>query len=150
MSFFGIMSPWDMTFYLIIYAGHSGLYFKVQWFYFISWRLFDGWMSYFVIIRHYDMTFDRKINVGESDMYFMVQWFCSLSGGLLDGWTWYFGIASQCDITFDLILTRTTLFRKDEKVIDSYIYFIHIGLEKCTGAIYFCSDWTISRNALKF
>ena len=64
--------------------GQHDLYFRVQWFCLISWRLFDVWISYFGIMSQYDTTFNLKINVGHCDLYFMVQWFC------LIGWRiWY-------------------------------------------------------------
>ena len=74
----------------------------VQWFCFISWRLFDVWTSYFRIISQYDLMFDLKINVGHCDIYFMVQWFCLISWRLFAAWTSYFGIMSQYDTTLDL------------------------------------------------
>ena len=49
----------------------------VQWFYLISWRLFDACTSYFGIMNQYDPRFDLKINVGHCDLHFMVQWFLS-------------------------------------------------------------------------
>ena len=51
------------------------LYFMVQWFCLISWRLFAVWTSYFRIMSQYDPTFDHKMNVGHCDLYFMVHWF---------------------------------------------------------------------------
>ena len=69
------MSQYDTTFDLKINVGHCDLYFIVQWFCLISWRLFDVWTSYFRIMIQYDPTFDLKINVGHCDLYFMVQWF---------------------------------------------------------------------------
>ena len=64
--------------------GHHDLYFMVQWFCLISWRLFDKWTPYFRIMSQYDTTFDLKINVGHYDRYFMVQWFCLISWRLFD------------------------------------------------------------------
>ena len=43
--------------------GHHDLYFTVQWFCLISWRLFDIWTPYFRIMSQYDTTFDLKIKV---------------------------------------------------------------------------------------
>ena len=40
------------------------LYFKIQWFCLISWRLFDVCTSYFGSMNQHDPTFDLKINVG--------------------------------------------------------------------------------------
>ena len=40
-SYFGTVSQYDPTSDLIIFIGHSDLYFMVQWFCLISWRLFD-------------------------------------------------------------------------------------------------------------
>ena len=78
------------------------LYFMVQWFCLLSWRLFDVWTSLFGIMGQYDPTFDLKINVGHCDLYFMVQWFCLISPRLFDGWVSYFQKLSQCDPNFDL------------------------------------------------
>ena len=78
------------------------LYFMVQWFCVISWRLFDVWTSYFGIKGQYDLMFDPKINVGLCDLYFMVQWLCLISPRLFDAWVSYFQIMRQCDPNFDL------------------------------------------------
>ena len=69
--------------------GHCGLYFMVEWFCLVSWRLFDGLMSNIWIMSQCDATFDLKINVGHSDLYFMVQWFCLISWRLFDIWKSY-------------------------------------------------------------
>ena len=61
------------------------LYFMVQWFCVMSWKLLDVWTSYFGIMGQYDQTFDLKINVCHCDLYFMVQWFCLMSQRLFDG-----------------------------------------------------------------
>ena len=45
-SFFGIMGQYDPTFDLKINVGLCDIYFMVQWFCFISPRLFDAWVSY--------------------------------------------------------------------------------------------------------
>ena len=52
-----------MTFDLKLNVGHYNLYFMVQWFCFISWKLFCGWTSYFGIMGQYDPTSDLKIFV---------------------------------------------------------------------------------------
>ena len=82
--------------------GQHDLYFTVQWFCLISWRLFDVCTSYFGSMSQYDPTFDLKINVGHWDLYSMVQWFCLISWRLFDVWTLLFGIMSQYDPKFDL------------------------------------------------
>ena len=46
---------------------HCDLYFMVQWFCLISWRLFDIWTPYFGIMSQYDPMLDLKINVGHCD-----------------------------------------------------------------------------------
>ena len=74
----------------------------VQWFCFISWRLFDEWTLLFGIMSQYDPKFYLKINIGHCDLYFMVQWFCITSWRLFNVWTSYFGIKGQYDLTFDL------------------------------------------------
>ena len=82
--------------------GQHDLYFTVQWFCLISWRLFDVCTSYCGSMNQYDPTFDLKINVGHCDLYSMVQ--CLISWRLFDVhvWTILFGIVSQYDPKFDL------------------------------------------------
>ena len=75
MLLFGFMSQYDRNFDLKINIGHHDLYFMVQWFCLISWRLFDVCTSYFGRMNQYDQTFDLKINVGHCDLYYVVQWF---------------------------------------------------------------------------
>ena len=78
------------------------LYFTVQWFCLISWRLFDVCRSYFGIMNQYEPRFDLKINVGHCFLYFKVQWFCLVSWRLFDIWTSLFGIMNKYDPMFDL------------------------------------------------
>ena len=101
-TYFGIMSQCDPMFDLKINVGHYDLYFMVQWFCLISWRLFDVWTLLFGIMSRYDPKFDLKINVGHCDLYFIVHWFCLISWRLFDISTPYFGIMSQYDLMFDL------------------------------------------------
>ena len=65
---------------------HNDLYFMVQWFQLISWRLMDqrqtGKMS------QWDTTFDLETNIGHNDLYFMVHWSCLISWRLFDGSQW--------------------------------------------------------------
>ena len=68
----------------------------VQWFFLISWRLFDGWRSNLCIMIWCDPTVDLKIKVCQSYLYFMVQYFFPYR------WFSYFWIMSQYDTTFDL------------------------------------------------
>ena len=82
--------------------GQHDLYFMIQWFCLISWRLFDECTSYFGSMNQYDPMFDLKINVGPCDLYSMVQWFCLISWRLFDAWTLLFGIMSQYDPKFYL------------------------------------------------
>ena len=56
-------SVWQ-KFDLKINTGHCDLYFMVQWFCRVSWRLFDVCTSYFGSMNQYDLMFDLKINVG--------------------------------------------------------------------------------------
>ena len=128
-SYFGIMSRHDTIFDLKINVGWCDLYFMVQWFCLISWRLFDIWTPYFGIMSQYDPMFDLKLFIGHCHLYFMVQWFGLVSWKLFSGWTYesecpgiwpqdicrsqwlifhsplnlpYFGIMSQYYMTFDL------------------------------------------------
>ena len=55
---------------LKINIGHYDLYFMVQWFCLISWRLCDVCTSYFGSMNQYDQTFDLRINVGHCDPIF--------------------------------------------------------------------------------
>ena len=82
--------------------GQHDLYFTVQWFCLISWRLFDVWTLLFRIMSQYNPKFDLKINVGHCDLYSMVQWFCLISWKLFDVLTLLLGIMSQYDPKFDL------------------------------------------------
>ena len=75
----------------------SVLFFAVQRFWLISWRLLDGWKSNLWKMKQCDATFDRKMNAGYSDLHFTVQWFCLISWRLFDGWTSVVWIISQCD-----------------------------------------------------
>ena len=79
--------------------GQHDLYFTVQWFCLISWRLFHVRTSYFGFKNQYDLRFDLKINVGHCDLYAMIQWFCLVSWRLFDIWTSSFGIMNQYDPT---------------------------------------------------
>ena len=67
------MNQYDPTHDLKINVGHRDLYFIGQWFYIISWRLFDVWTSSLGIMGQYDWTFDLKINICHCDLYFMVK-----------------------------------------------------------------------------
>ena len=82
--------------------GQHDLYFKLQWFCLISWRLFDVCASYFRIRNQYDLTFDLKVNVGYCDIYFMVQWLCFIPCWLFHVWTSLLGIMTEYDPTHDL------------------------------------------------
>ena len=73
-SLVGITSQYDQIFDLMINVGLCDVYFMVQWFCIIFWKLFDVWTSYCGIMGQYDPTFDLIINVGHCDLYFMVQW----------------------------------------------------------------------------
>ena len=53
------MSQYDPTFDLKINVGYCDLYSLVQWFFLISWRLFDVWTFLFGIMSQYDL----KINI---------------------------------------------------------------------------------------
>ena len=92
----------DPKFDLKINIGHYDLYFMVQWFCLISWRLFDAWTLLFGIMSQSDPKFYLKIHVGHCDLYFMAQWFCVICWRLFYVWTLYLGIKGQYDLTFDL------------------------------------------------
>ena len=65
----------DSTFDLKISVGNCDLYFMVQWFCLIPWRLFDAWTSYLGIMSPYYLNIN--VHVGHCDLYFTVQWFLS-------------------------------------------------------------------------
>ena len=90
------MSQYDPTFDLKIKVGHCDLYFMVQWFCLISWRLFDIWTPYFGIMSQYDPMFDLKINLGHCDLYFIIHWFLPYIF-IFDGWMSYFRKMRQCN-----------------------------------------------------
>ena len=50
----------------------TDIYFMVQWFFLISSRLFDAWVTYFQIMRQCDPNFDLKVNISRHNLYFMV------------------------------------------------------------------------------
>ena len=96
------MGQYDLTCDLIVNVDHRDLYFMIQWFCLISWKVFDVLTSLFWIMSQYDPKCDLKINIGHCDLYFMVQWFCVTSWRLFNVWTSYFGIMGQYNSTFDL------------------------------------------------
>ena len=59
--------------------GQGDLYFIVEQFCLIAWRLFDVWTSSFGIMSWYNPMFDLKINVGHYELCFMVDWFYLIS-----------------------------------------------------------------------
>ena len=101
-SLFGIINQNDPTNDRKINVGLCYLYFMVQWFCVISWRLFDVCTSYFWSMNQFDLQFDLKINVGHCDLYFMVQWLCLIAWRLFHVWTSLFGIMKHYDPTHDL------------------------------------------------
>ena len=116
MSFFGIMSQYDPTIDLKISVGHCDLYFMVQWFCLISWRLFDVWTSYFGIMSLYDPMFDLKKCRSQGPC-FMVQWVCLISWRLFDVWTSYF------DSVWHIWPRNKSKSLKIYGVIDLYVMF---------------------------
>ena len=56
-SYFGIMHQYDITFNFKLNVGFSDLYFTVQCFCLISWRVLDRWISNFVIMSKWDVLF---------------------------------------------------------------------------------------------
>ena len=81
-------------------VGHCDLYFMVQWFCLISWRLFYIRTPYFGIMSQHDQMFGLKINVGHCDLYFIGS--VILPWKLFSSWTSYFGTMSQYDPLSDL------------------------------------------------
>ena len=73
------MSQYDLILDLKIKVGHCDLYFMVQWFCLISWRLFDVLTWYLGMMSKYDLMLDLKVKVGHCDLYFMVQRVCLIS-----------------------------------------------------------------------
>ena len=89
--YLGLLSQYDPMFDLKINVGHCDLYFLVQWFCIISWKLFDVWTSYFGIMGQYDQTIDFKIKVR---LLTYISWSVM--------WVSYFQIMRQCHPNFDL------------------------------------------------
>ena len=77
-SYFQIMKWHDTVFNLNMNVSHCDLYFMVQWFCFISRRIFDIF-TYFQSMKWDDTTFDLNIILSHCDLYFMVQWFTYIS-----------------------------------------------------------------------
>ena len=100
-------SWYDTIFDLKINVGHCDLYFMVQWFCLISWKLFSGWTSYFGIMNQHDPASDLIIFVGQCDLYFMVHWICLISWRLFVVWTLYFVIMSPDNGAFALKQCRS-------------------------------------------
>ena len=90
-----------------INVGHCDLYFMVQCFCLISWKLFSSWTSYFRTMSLYDPTSDLKIFIRHCDLHFMVLWFCLISWKRFHVWTLYFVIMSQCNAAFALKQCRS-------------------------------------------
>ena len=61
LSFYAVsIILWDYESDLKIFIGHCDLYFMVQWFCLIIWRLFHVWTLYFVIMSQCNATFALK------------------------------------------------------------------------------------------
>ena len=84
------------------HIGRFDLYFMVQWFSVISWKLFDVWTLSLGIMGQYDRIFDFKMNICHSDLYLMGHWSCLISQILFYRWMSYFQILRQCDPNFDI------------------------------------------------
>ena len=82
------------TFDLKINVGHCDLYFMVQWFCLISWRLLDIWTPYYGIMIQYDLMFDLKIFVqtlwpvfhGQVILPYILKTYLMYENHTLDGW----------------------------------------------------------------
>ena len=120
--------------------GHHDLYFTVQWFCLISWRLFYIWTPYFRIMSQYDMTFDLKINVGHCDLYFMVQWFCLISWWLFAAGTsyiWYMNtILWDYGSQYDSWSSDFTLYLENYSVAEHYTLELWVSMTRCLTSKY--------------
>ena len=97
-----LMSQYDPIFDLTINVGLCDLYFMVQWFFLLFWRLFDVWTSLCEIMSQYDPTCDLKITIGHCDLHFMIEWLCLIFPRLFDVWVSYFQILRQYYPNFDI------------------------------------------------
>ena len=83
----GIWDPCDAKIYHIKCMWVSDLYFMVQWFCLISWRLLDWlmlyWRYWFCVTQTLNWNY-KKICRSETDIYIMAQWFCLISWRLFD------------------------------------------------------------------
>ena len=112
--------------------GQHDVYFTVQWFCLISWRLFDVCTSYFWSMNQYDPTVDLKINVGCCDLYFMVQRLCLIPWRLFHVWTSLFGIMNQYDPTHDL---KINVGHRDLHFMVQWFYVLSLKTISCMNII---------------
>ena len=109
--------------------GQHDLYFTVQWFFLMSWRLFDACTSYFRSMNQYDTTFYLKINVGHCDLYFMIQWLCLIPWRLFHEWTSLFKYMNQYDPLHDLknVGHRDLYFTDHDFALynEDYLMYVH-------------------------
>ena len=81
---FEIMSQNGPKLDLKIKVGLSDLYFIIQWFCCIIWRLLDVWKRYLGKMSQYNPTYDRITKVSQIDPYFMIYEFCIVTSRLDD------------------------------------------------------------------
>ena len=79
-----ILVPCDMKAELKIYSCQCDLYFMVQSFLLIFWRLWWTNIIPWVLLVPYDTKSNLKIYVGHCDLHFPVQWFYLISQRLFD------------------------------------------------------------------
>ena len=127
--YFWIVSQCDTKIDLIINVDHSGLYFMVYLFYFISWSLLHGWTSNLQIMSQWDVVIDLIINIGHSALYFMVQYFCFISSKVFHGWTSYFEILSLCDAMI-IIADQCSIFHVPV-ILPYYAPLVSSDLSSC-------------------
>ena len=88
------MNQYDLTHDLKINIGYRDLYFMVQWFCLISWRL---WCMYIILSKYESVQpgIWPQNKCRSLWPYFMVHWLCLIQWRLFDIWTSLFGIMNQ-------------------------------------------------------
>ena len=132
------MSQFGPMFDLKINVGHCDLYFMVQWFCLISWRLVDVWTPLFGIMSRVDPKFDLKINVGHCDLYFMVQWFCLISWRLFDIWSSDFALYLEDYLMCEHHYCRTCFSIGDLGVQVSVHLFVRPSVRPSVNIYHWC------------
>ena len=124
--------------------GQHDLYFTVQWFWLISWRLFDVCTSYFQSMNQYNMTFDLKINEvtvtyisWSSDSALYLEDYFMYEHHYLGLWT-YISWSSDCALYLqDYFMYEHHCFG----IMNQYDPTHHLKINVCHCDLYFMGQW---------